>query len=480
MAITQYSTCTMTSADTSKDVAVVKDMDDNVAIGTRPRRLLPPPALVTNPTLQDVLLPMEKYTTWTGNSNFKTLLQKYQNQLDTSETSKKQQMSIVLEIIQEIEKKKAHSGVDSNATMNDDDDNDGSGGRFLMAVPLPNFARQPKFSTDLVNKCNECGIDHATLLSKTIWEVMYETDIIATLTNLLLLPSERNTETAFHADDAIQKDQIGKEYQQNQTVKTNSVGSDSNKSSDINNKNGKSQQRPKESYISTSSLAILQGLYYVPYQPVTTTTAATTATRKKRPHEYDSNDSADESVPSRSYLDTPACDFRLRTAKKRKVVHRKPEDVKLPVQPGKPKPRAPPTPKTSAIAPIKSHITVPPKENPPIISVAEKDGTPSEPVPSESPTTTTTNTVATIVEKKPVVDTGIQFKPKSLKSIQAILDQEGTDANLPKGVTVRPSGKWVRINCFRRRNCDQPNILLNFNYHLFWFLTPLCYSNSLH
>lgn len=40
-------------------------------------------------------------------------------------------------------------------------------------------------------------------------------------------------------------------------------------------------------------------------------------------------------------------------------------------------------------------------------------------------------------------DISFHYKPKSMKSQQAAFDKEG-ETNLPKGVTVRPSGKWVR------------------------------------
>lgn len=41
-------------------------------------------------------------------------------------------------------------------------------------------------------------------------------------------------------------------------------------------------------------------------------------------------------------------------------------------------------------------------------------------------------------------EVNFHYKPKTKKSLQAVIDTEG-EATLPKGVTVRPSGKWVRF-----------------------------------
>jgi hypothetical protein len=38
------------------------------------------------------------------------------------------------------------------------------------------------------------------------------------------------------------------------------------------------------------------------------------------------------------------------------------------------------------------------------------------------------------------------YKPKPVKSLQAVMEEEGSHADLPKGVTIRPSGKWVRTH----------------------------------
>jgi len=47
------------------------------------------------------------------------------------------------------------------------------------------------------------------------------------------------------------------------------------------------------------------------------------------------------------------------------------------------------------------------------------------------------------VPKNQAPKVNFHYKPKPTKSHKAVLEQEG-EAELPKGVTVRPSGKWVR------------------------------------
>lgn len=47
-------------------------------------------------------------------------------------------------------------------------------------------------------------------------------------------------------------------------------------------------------------------------------------------------------------------------------------------------------------------------------------------------------------EKQKSANVNFHYKPKPTKSKEAYMEQEG-DSELPKGVTIRPSGKWVRI-----------------------------------
>ena len=60
--------------------------------------------------------------------------------------------------------------------------------------------------------------------------------------------------------------------------------------------------------------------------------------------------------------------------------------------------------------------------------------------PDAAAVLTTTGTIAHVQKKEPKVN--FHYKAKPSRSSKAVMEQEG-ETELPKGVTVRPSGKWV-------------------------------------
>lgn len=389
-------------------VPVRMAVDETVAPTTQPAFLSPPPLIVQCPNVNDVLFPMEGFTMWPGNIYCNNILRQHQSQFTASSDSKEHQALILLEIVQKIQSQQSSNRKD------DDRFTDGCG-RFLKAIQVPNRNNQQHQNlkptkNDLQSHTVENSSGDA-MLSKTIWEVMYESDVLIQLSKILVC-----------------------------YTKTNRTMNDDTTFTTHND----------ESQISSSAMAILQGLYYVPnYYPTRT---------DKRPHEYDSCDE-DESVVS-YYSSSEDNENEAMSMKKRRVIHRTEDDFK------------PTTSKSSVVSNNdRSTDTSSSRTNPTKKSVTSQNVRIQQPPPSAkvsmigritvadeelyggpipvaaSITTTTTSTTSSSTKNNSNINNSdhkinFQNRHKSMKSHQAMIEQEGSD-NLPKGVTVRPSGKWV-------------------------------------
>ena len=399
----------------------------------------PPPLIVQCPSVIDVLFPMEGFTLWPGNIYCKNLLQQHRSNFILSSYNKELQARILLEIVKMIQSQQQQR---SSSSSNEKEDGrvsrDARCGRFLKAIQVPNRKisshqiQNLKLTTnddDLQSRnhkkenSNSKNDDDATIQSKTIWEVMYESDVLIQLNNII---NHKKDDSSEH----------------------------------LKNDNN-------ESHISSSAMAILQGLYYVPnYYPTRT---------EKRPHEYDSNGSCDESndtdesVVSYSSDDNNNENEAMRRMKKRRVIHRTLDDF-VPTTTTASKPSASivsnnndigvragnPTKKPRMMMQnaVRSHQPLPTSKKVSMIGrITVKDDT-AVPVAASSNATSTSSSKTTDHNNNYNIDNEsnsthhsenkgmFQYRPKSMKSHQAMIEQEGSD-NLPKGVTVRPSGKWV-------------------------------------
>ncbi len=362
-------------------------------IGQHP--LLPPPLLVQCPSVNDVLFPMEGFKMWPANVYCEDILQQYESKCIAISDNQEHQAKLVQEIIHLIR---------SQQNANDNIDVVQCGGRFLKAVQVPyrmhklnQKHKSNNQATDDNNSNNNINGDATS--SKTIWEIINETDAMKVLSKILL---SRCTKTS---------------------------------QDDTNDQNDSMPPRHNEpsSQIAASSLAILQGLYYTPnYYP---------SRIERRPHEYDSHGSDDdESCASLSNNDDDDDDEENEREsiriKKRRLIHSSTEDFKYKNPSETSNQRAKEKRATSA-NPIKK------SSRPPHTKVSMISHVLVNNDEDERRSAYQVSSAAVPIENN-YTKVNLQFfRPKSMKSQQAMIDQEGSD-DLPKGVTVRPSGKWVR------------------------------------
>lgn len=383
---------------------------DEIVVCTRQPPLPPPPLLVLCPNVNDVLFPMEGFTMWPGNMYCNSILQQLQSKYVASYNNREGQAQIILEIIKMIQSQQHSSNV------KDDDSCNISCSKFLKAIQVPyrnNKQNQNSNHQSMDLQRFSVHDDRGEAIpSKTIWEVMRESDVVIELEKILEFRSESN-----HSD-----------------ATTN------------HNKNQAAEN--EESQIPASSMAILQGLYYVPnYYPSRT---------QKQSHEYGSGD--EESVvsyDSSSEEDDDDIDDENGSMKikRRRVIHRTMDDFKPTTKPSKASVSSNNTGKTDT-KPTKKSIATQRVQHPPAVKVSmigriTVDGDMHSSVASTGSSTTTPSVKVPIhsggatTNKHHHQKVAFQYKPKSMTSHQAMIRQEGSD-DLPKGVTVRPSGKWVR------------------------------------
>jgi hypothetical protein len=381
------------------------DADEAIVDATLQQPLSPPPLLVQCPNVNDVLFPMEGFTMWPGNMYCNRIIQQYQSKLVTSSQNKADQAQIILEIIHLIQSQH-HS-----STGNDDESGSGNIGdaRFLKAIQVPyrksNENQNSNHKNNERQRFNIVNDSGDAIPSKTIWEVMYESDVLIQLSKILAFDSNAN-----HANATASN--IKKDAAQNE-----------------------------ESQISTSAMAILQGLYYVPnYYP---------SRSEKRPHEYRSGDEETEGSYCSSSEEGDD-EYESMSIKRRRVVHRKEDDYK---------PIATKTSKSSFQSNKANKTSNGPRNTSSTKSSAAHNARPQHLPPVKvsmigrimvhgAEHGTTAPSESSSIKSPHNSDTtnhrvNFQYKPKPMKSHQAMFEQEGLEC-LPKGVTVRPSGKWVR------------------------------------
>lgn len=370
---------------------------------------LPPRLIVLCPNVNDVLFPMEGFTMWPGNTYCNSILQQYQANFKASSQKKAGQAQILLEMIHLIQTQQQYA-----SGANDDGSGSSGCGRFLKAIKVPyrKNKRNQNSSCKHINDAppsvsveNDDKSGDTTMPTRTIWEVMYESDVLIEFSKIFDTEHEKR-EVAVN----------------------------------------------EESQIPVSSMAILEGLYYVPnYYPSGGT--------EPRPHEYGSGNGSgdDESVVSYYSSSSEEEDDNYGNQplriKRRRVIHRTVDDY-VSNTAGKTSSNH-----TSSKMEHRTHSSTtsnatdnarPQQQHSPPIKVSmigriivDEENRNSVPHPSSSSSATANKHSSSTNGDHHGPKVNFQYKPKSLKSHQAMFEQEGLDC-LPKGVTVRPSGKWVR------------------------------------
>ena len=371
--------------------------------------LLPPPLLVQCPNVSDVLFPMEGFKMWPANVYCEIILQQYEAKCIAIWDNQERQAKLVQDIIHLIR---------SQQNANDNINVVKCGGRFLKAIQVPyrmHKLNQQHESNDQPTEDNNSNntVNGDVTSSKTIWEVMHEADAMKVLSKILLA---RCTKTSQEDNTNDQNESIPPRHNE------------------------------RSSQIAASSLAILQGLYYVPnYYPSRT---------ERRPHEYDSHGSDDdESYASLSDNDDDDDDEENEQEairiKKRRLIHCSTDDFKC----KNPSETSNQRPKGKRPTSANKKSSCPPHSKVSMIGrvLVNNDGDErcsAHQVSSAEDPIHHSSTIDLHQHNNYTKASFHFFKPqKSMKSQQAMIEQEGSD-DLPKGVTVRPSGKWVRVISF--------------------------------
>lgn len=267
-------------------------------------------------------------------------------------------------------------------------------GRFLTAIqkPLtPQHLSQRNFLP--------AGLERGDLHSVTVWKVMDETDVLIQVAKLLRAKAIAEENGVDKARRKEERKRRRKERRALRKQRALDLASTSILSAHASVPGTEEDQIRKQ--IPASYMDILQGLYYVPsYYPLGD------AQSLRDNHDGELYSSSDTSTSS-----DDDSDAGLKITKKRRKSAEK---------------LGPDTPKTKSGPNTPKTIVCTENENDQKVDVVTDFS-------SESVSPALTGTIS------------FHYKPKSMKSHQALIEEAGRFVELPKGVTVRPSGKWVRI-----------------------------------
>jgi hypothetical protein len=349
----------------------------------------PAESMIECPHSVDVLMPIEGYRRWAGNIYFMSLIHQNQSVLLQAD-HRSDQLRIVREVIHAVQQ-------------------DPVGGRFLRAVQIP------WNNHDQLSQVTVPGFKNCIIISKTVWEVMKEIDVLIQVGKMLRSKNATEEKTLRRTERKNRRRERHAHLHQS-VIYTKAKATVAPLKGD-NDGNDTDEEQIQEQIL-PSSLGILQGLYYVPsYCPHGKAESA---------NGYDDDDSVSSSEATTSPVEDATTNDMIRKkpmiTKKRRIEHVTGKDV---------------------IPPPAKHA----RKN--ITKKSAWDGT-KEKCAAASAAVVTDNTVIT-------------HKPQPMKSQQAVIHQEGHDANLPKGVTVRPSGKWVRPSCWLTRAIiSSQNVMCHF------------------